>query len=211
MANVINHKERVLLLLSGGFDSAVSGWFLKRMGLTVHALHFDAKPFTDGKAFLKAKQICKVLGFKKLFVANLSVIQKAILEHCPESWLTVLSRRAMLRIASDMALKLGYKAIATGDSLGQVASQTLQNLIAIKQAAKVLVVQPLLGFDKQEIIDIAKQINVYEIASQPAMDCGLTPEKPVLRASIEKALEFERAYNAENKDLSKNIKIETIR
>lgn len=191
-------SDKVLLLLSGGFDSAVAGWFLKqKANLIVHAIHFDAQPFSDGRALIKAKQLCKVLGFKTLFVANLGVIQKAILEKCPESWLTVLSRRAMLNVASELALRHDYKAIATGDALGQVASQTLQNLITIKQASKVLVAQPLLGFDKQEIIDIAKQIGVYEIASQPAMDCGLTPKKPVLRASVEKALGFEKAYKAE--------------
>ncbi len=190
---------KALLLLSGGFDSPVAGWLLKNNfeNLTIHALHFTAVPFTDGKALEKSVKLCKLLGFKKLFIANLALIQKAILEKAPEAWLTILSRRAMLKIASKLAMDNDYKFLITGDSLGQVASQTLRNLVVINESSKVLVLRPLLFFNKQEIIELSKKAGCYEISKIKAMDCGLTPKKPVLKASLEKALQFEKVYNAE--------------
>ena len=150
---------RGLLLLSGGIDSPVAGWLALKRGVEIEALHFHSPPFTGDGALNKVRDLCRTLssygGKITLHLAPFTDIQKELRLNCPETMLITLMRRAMFRIAERLAVKRNIPALFTGESLGQVASQTLENIAAINAVINIPVLRPLIGFDKEEIIDIA--------------------------------------------------------
>jgi thiamine biosynthesis protein ThiI len=164
-----------MLLLSGGIDSPVAGYMIAKRGVSIDATYFHAPPYTSERAKQKvvdlAKLISKYTGSINLHVVNFTDIQMYIYETCPHEELTIIMRRYMMRIAEELANRSGDIALITGESIGQVASQTMQSLNCTNAVCKMPVFRPLIGFDKNEIIDISEKINTYETSVLPYEDC----------------------------------------
>jgi thiamine biosynthesis protein ThiI len=185
---------KMLVLLSGGIDSPVAAWRMGRRGADVELVHFHGQPFTDPSSIRQASDLATVLaGYHlklPLHLIPLADVQREIVTHAPASLRVVLYRRTMMRIAAALAAERGALAIVTGDSLGQVASQTMENLRSVDAAVRdTQVLRPLIGFDKQEIIDSAKAIGTFDISSRSYQDCCVLfePRSPATRASVEQA------------------------
>lgn len=175
---------KALLLLSGGFDSAVAGYLMKEKGVEVTALHFSLEPFTNNTPELKSKEIAEKFGFK-LIVVKHGRHHEEIANKCKHRYYYVLTRRLMYRIAKKIAVQEGCDFLITGENLGQVGSQTLQNMYVIDNAVKINIIRPLLTWDKHEIIEFAKKIGTYEISKGPEMCSVLGPKHPATKAKLE--------------------------
>ena len=166
---------KAMLLLSGGIDSPVAGYMIARRGVTIDATYFHAPPYTSERAKQKVVDLAKILtkytGPIRLHVVNFTDIQMAIYEKCPHDELTIIMRRYMMIIAEHFADEDKDQALITGESLGQVASQTMQSLYVTDHAATLPVFRPLIGFDKQDIIEISEKIGTYETSILPYEDC----------------------------------------
>ncbi|MFW0860687.1 MAG: tRNA uracil 4-sulfurtransferase ThiI [Dethiobacter sp.] len=179
-----------LLLLSGGIDSPVAGWFALKRGVTLEAVHFHSHPFTSERAKEKVFDLCRELarfgGKIKLHLVHFTEIQTELRLKTPERLTITLMRRMMLRIAERLAEKQGALALITGDSLGQVASQTMENINVIERVAAIPVFRPLIALDKTEIVALAKRINTYSISVRPYQDCCtiFLPEYPATRPQL---------------------------
>ena len=164
-----------MLLLSGGIDSPVAGYMIAKRGVKIDAVYFHAPPYTSERAKQKvidlAAQIAVYAGNIKLHVVNFTDIQLAIYEKCPHDELTIIMRRYMMRIAEHFAKENDDKALITGESIGQVASQTMQSLASTNAVCTIPVFRPLIAFDKQDIIDISLKIGTYETSILPYEDC----------------------------------------
>ena len=171
----VGSNGSAMLCLSGGIDSPVAGWMIAKRGVKIDAVYFHAPPYTSERAKQKvidlAKAVARYTGPIRLHVVNFTDIQLAIYDTCPHEELTIIMRRFMMRIAEHFARKDGDLGIVTGESIGQVASQTMQSLITTNAAVSMPVYRPLIGFDKSEIVDIAKQIDTYETSILPYEDC----------------------------------------
>ena len=182
---------RVIALLSGGIDSPVAACRMMRRGCLVSFVHFHGAPFLDRRTQEKAREIVKLLTrfqyASRLYVIPFGELQQEVVVNTPAPYRVILYRRLMGRIAEHLAGLEGAKAIVTGESLGQVASQTLENLTVIEEAIKLPVLRPLIGMDKEEISEQAKAIGTYEISIQPDQDCCslFVPRHPVTRATVE--------------------------
>ena len=166
---------KAMLLLSGGIDSPVAGYKVAKRGALLEATYFHAPPYTSERAKIKvmdlAKQVSTYTGPILLHVVNFTDIQLAIYEHCPHEELTIIMRRYMMRIAEALAYKHNCIGLITGESIGQVASQTLQSLVCTNEVCTLPVYRPLIAFDKQEIVDVAQEIGTYETSIEPYEDC----------------------------------------
>lgn len=166
---------KAMLLLSGGIDSPVAGYMIAKRGVRIDAVYFHAPPYTSERAKQKvvdlAKLVSRYSGSMRLFVVNFTDIQLAIYDKCPHDELTIIMRRYMMKIAEHLARENNCLGLVTGESIGQVASQTLQSLAATNEVCTMPVYRPLISFDKQEIVDIAERINTYETSIQPFEDC----------------------------------------
>ena len=166
---------KAMLLLSGGIDSPVAGYKVAKRGALLEATYFHAPPYTSERAKIKvmdlAKQVSTYTGPIMLHVVNFTDIQLAIYEHCPHEELTIIMRRYMMRIAEALAYKNNCIGLITGESIGQVASQTLQSLVCTNEVCTLPVYRPLIAFDKQEIVDVAQEIGTYETSIEPYEDC----------------------------------------
>ena len=167
---------RAMLLLSGGIDSPVAGYMIAKRGVSLNAVYFHAPPYTSERARKKVEDLAAIVGDYAgeiyLHVVNFTEIQKYIYEKCPHDELTIIMRRYMMRIAERIALEAECLALVTGESIGQVASQTMQSLMTTNEVCEQLpVFRPLIGFDKQEIVEISKKINAYETSILPFEDC----------------------------------------
>ncbi|MEE1113942.1 MAG: tRNA uracil 4-sulfurtransferase ThiI [Eubacterium sp.] len=164
-----------MLLLSGGIDSPVAGYMISKRGVQIDAVYFHAPPYTSERAKQKvvdlAKLVSKYSGQIRLHVVNFTDIQLAIYEKCPHAELTIIMRRYMMRIAEEFAKMDGSNGLITGESIGQVASQTIQSLMCTNAVCTMPVFRPLIGFDKQEIVDISQKIGTFETSIQPFEDC----------------------------------------
>lgn len=171
----IGTSGKAMLLLSGGIDSPVAGYMIAKRGVTIDAVYFHAPPYTSERAKQKvvdlAKKVAKYTGQINLHVINFTDIQLAIYEKCPHDELTIIMRRYMMRIAEDIAKESGCLGLITGESIGQVASQTMQSLLATNDVCTLPVYRPLIGFDKQEIVEISEKIDTYETSILPYEDC----------------------------------------
>jgi thiamine biosynthesis protein ThiI len=181
----------VVTLLSGGIDSPVAAHMMLERGTDVLALHMDNRPYGGLEHQLtKVRQLAgrleRISGRKiRLFVAPHGGSHAVIMERCKPNLHCVLCRRLMLRVAGELGKREGASAIVTGESLGQVASQTLPNIAAEYPAAPLPILRPLIGLDKQEIVEIAKRIGTYELSIQPGGCCTAVPQRPATKASIE--------------------------
>lgn len=171
----IGTAGKAMLLLSGGIDSPVAGYMVAKRGVTLEATYFHAPPYTSERAKQKvvdlAKKVAKYSGAIKLNVVNFTEPQLYIYETCPHEELTIIMRRYMMRIAEHLAKESGCLGLITGESIGQVASQTLQSLYTTNEVCTLPVYRPLIAFDKQDIIDLSCQIDTYETSIQPFEDC----------------------------------------
>lgn len=164
-----------MLLLSGGIDSPVAGYMIAKRGVTLDAVYFHAPPYTSERAKQKvvdlAKLVAKYSGPIRLHVVNFTDIQLYIYDKCPHEELTIIMRRYMMKTAEEFAKKDGCLGLITGESIGQVASQTIHSLAATNDVCTMPVFRPVIGFDKQEIVDVALKINTYETSILPYEDC----------------------------------------
>ena len=171
----VGTNGKAMLLLSGGIDSPVAGYMISKRGVKLSATYFHAPPYTSERAKQKvvdlAKLVAKYSGPMELNIVNFTDIQLYIYEKCPHEELTIIMRRYMMKIAEELALQSGCLGLITGESIGQVASQTMQSLMATNEVCTLPVYRPLIGFDKQEIVDVAEKINTYETSIQPFEDC----------------------------------------
>lgn len=166
---------KAMLLLSGGIDSPVAGYMVAKRGVQIDATYFHAPPYTSERAKQKvvdlAKQVARYAGPVTLNVVNFTDIQMAIYEKCPHDELTIIMRRYMMKIAEELGRRSGCIGLVTGESIGQVASQTMQSLYCTNAVCTMPVFRPVIGFDKQEIIDLSEKIGTYETSIQPFEDC----------------------------------------
>lgn len=194
---------RAMVLLSGGLDSPVAAHYALKRGLNVKFVHFHSIPYTSKASLAKVTQLVAALkkykASGKIFSVPFARAQKEIMLNCPDNLRIILYRRLMLRIAQAVARKNRAQALITGDSLGQVASQTLENLSVVGQACDLLLLRPLIGMDKEEIMQKAREIGTYDISILPHDDCctRLMPKKPELRAKLEDVLAAEKNLDIE--------------
>ena len=186
----IGTNGKAMLLLSGGIDSPVAGYMIAKRGVKIDAVYFHAPPYTSERAKQKvvdlAKLVARYSGPIPLHVVNFTDIQLYIYEKCPHEELTIIMRRYMMRIAEAIAKETGCLALITGESIGQVASQTVQSLAATNEVCTMPVFRPVIGFDKQEIVDISEKIQTYETSIQPYEDCCtiFVAKHPVTKPNI---------------------------
>ncbi len=180
----VSSSGRAMILISGGLDSPVAAYMMAKRGLALSAVHFVSPPYTSDRALQKVETLCEKLtaytGKIKFYCVPFTEIQEAIKEHCPEELFTVIMRRIMMRVATILAKKEEIRALVTGESLAQVASQTLDALHCTDVATDLVVLRPLIGMDKTEIIDIAYKIDTFETSILPYEDCCtvFTPKHP---------------------------------
>lgn len=171
----VGTSQKATLLLSGGIDSPVAGFLMAKRGAMINAVYFHAPPYTSERAKQKVVDLAKIIagyaGSIRLYVVNFTDIQMCIYDNAPHDELTIIMRRYMMKIAESFAEKEGSLALITGESLGQVASQTMESIHVTDEAANMPVFRPLIGLDKQEIIDIAERIDTYETSILPYEDC----------------------------------------
>ncbi len=186
----IGTNGKAMLLLSGGIDSPVAGYMIAKRGVCIDAVYFHAPPYTSERAKQKvvdlAKLVSRYSGPMNLYVVNFTDIQLYIYDQCPHDELTIIMRRYMMKIAERIAKDTGSLALITGESIGQVASQTVHSLAATNEVCTMPVFRPVIGFDKQEIVDISHKINTYETSILPYEDCCtiFVAKHPVTKPNI---------------------------
>ncbi len=197
----VGTNGRGLLLLSGGIDSPVAGFMMAKRGVEISGVHYHSYPFTSERAEEKVKNLAEILslyaGPIKLYSVNILAIQKELNAKCPEDEMTILSRRFMMRIAERIAKGNGIDALITGENLGQVASQTINGISVINAVVDMPILRPLIGFDKVDIIDLAKEIETYETSILPYEDCCtlFLPDHPVTRPKLKNIEKSEENLN----------------
>ncbi len=195
----VGTNGKATILLSGGIDSPVAGFMIAKRGVELEAVHFHSHPYTSDRAKEKvidlAKQMSKYCGKIRLHVVPFTKIQLDIIEKCPENYLTVIMRRLMMRIAEKISNREGSAALITGESIGQVASQTMESLVCTDNAVNVPVFRPCIGMDKEEIVTISKKIGTYETSILPYEDCCtiFVPKHPKTKPQLAEIIEAEKA------------------
>ena len=204
-----------LLMLSGGIDSPVAGYMALKRGVRLEAIYFDAPPHTSEAAKNKvinlAKKLADYSGYVKLHVINFTEVEENILKNCPRDYLITIMRRMMYRISETIAIRNNCKCLVNGESIGQVASQTLTSMSAIGRVVKLPVIRPVACLDKLDIIDIAEKINTYDISIEPYEDCCtiFVPDHPVINPEPELCEEYEKNFNWQDM-IKKCIEEETV-
>lgn len=197
----VGSSGKALLMLSGGIDSPVAGYMMSKRGLVVDCIHYISPPYTSERAQMKVEKLCELMtefsGDTRFYCVPFTEIQEALRDNCPEEYFTVLMRRLMVKIANKICGRDGYGAIITGESLAQVASQTLPALYCTNAAAEFPVFRPLIGMDKIEITEISRKIGSYETSIMPYEDCCtvFSPKHPRTHPKIEDVLAAEQSYD----------------
>ena len=193
-----------MLMLSGGIDSPVAGYLALKRGVRIEGVYFESPPHTSEAAKNKVMELTRKLtnysGYVKLHVVNFTNIQETIYKNIPHEYLITIMRRMMYRISERLAKRNNCKVIINGESIGQVASQTLTSMASINSVTNMPVIRPVACLDKLEIIDIAKRIDTYETSILPFEDCCtiFVPEHPVINPTIEKCLEYEKLIDVDS-------------
>jgi thiamine biosynthesis protein ThiI len=200
----VGTNGRALLLLSGGIDSPVAGYMMAKRGVKIEALHFESFPYTSERAREKVLELASILaeyaGEVRVHIVSLTHVQEELVKHCEEDYFTLLLRRYMMTIAERVAKYKGCTALVTGESLGQVASQTMQALGVTDSAVKDMpVFRPCIGMDKEEIVTISRKMGAFETSIQPYEDCCtvFTPKHPKTKPELEKVLVQENKVDFE--------------
>lgn len=194
----VGSNGKAMLLLSGGIDSPVAGYMIAKRGVKIDAVYFHAPPYTSDRAKQKvidlARLVSRYTGPVYLHVINFTDIQLAIYEKCPHDELTIIMRRYMMRIAEKIAKDTGCLGLITGESIGQVASQTIQSLAVTNEVCTLPVFRPLIGFDKMDIVEISERINTYETSILPYEDCCtiFVAKHPVTKPNLKVIKNHER-------------------
>ncbi|MDE7311045.1 MAG: tRNA 4-thiouridine(8) synthase ThiI [Eubacterium sp.] len=216
----VGSAGRAMLLLSGGIDSPVAGYMVAKRGVKIDAVYFHAPPYTSERAKQKvvdlAKEIAKYTGPIRLHILNFTQIQLSIYEKCPHDQLTIIMRRYMMKLAEHFAKEEECLGLVTGESIGQVASQTMHSLAVTNEVCTLPVYRPLIGMDKQEIIDIAQKIGTYETSILPFEDCCtiFVAKHPVTKPNLKSILKSEshlsgiHAMMKEAVDTAETIRVE---
>ncbi|MBR6614768.1 MAG: tRNA 4-thiouridine(8) synthase ThiI [Lachnospiraceae bacterium] len=210
----IGTAGKAMLLLSGGIDSPVAGWMVAKRGVTIEATYFHAPPYTSERAKQKvvdlAKLVAKYTGPIKLNIVNFTDIQLYIYDQCPHDELTIIMRRYMMRIAEEIAKESDCLALITGESIGQVASQTMPSLAVTNEVCEMPVIRPLIAFDKQDIVDISVKIDTFETSTLPYEDCCtiFVAKHPVTKPNLKRIKKSEEKL-AEKIDEMMKTAIET--
>ncbi len=216
----VGTNGKAMLMLSGGIDSPVAGWMVAKRGVGIDAIYYHSHPYTSDRAKQKvidlAKLVSRYTGRIKLHVVPFTEIQLAIYEQCPHEELTIIMRRVMMRIAERVAIQNQCQALITGESIGQVASQTIQSLVATNSVCTIPVFRPLVAFDKQDIIHLSEQIGTYETSILPYEDCCtiFVAKHPVTKPSLKVIEQSEkRLENLEMKieDAISQIEVISVR
>ena len=186
----VGTSGRALLLLSGGIDSPVAGCMLAKRGVMISAIHFEAPPYTSERALMKVEKLAKKMseycGRISFYTVPFTKIQEEIRNNCPEEYFTLIMRRLMMEIAQRIAEQQGLQALVTGESLGQVASQTMAAMVTTDAVCRMPVFRPCIGMDKKEIIDISYKLGTFEISIEPYEDCCtvFTPRHPKTKPTL---------------------------
>ena len=180
-----------VLLLSGGFDSPIAGHLMARQGLGLVAAHFSLEPITDDAAEVKSRVLCRIIGVPTLYVVRVGEAFAEVAHAANRRFYFILTKRIMVRLADVIGDREGAEVLVTGENLGQVSSQTLASLRAIDAVARRPIIRPLIGFDKQEIVDRAKAIGTYEVSKGPEICDLLGPPRPATHARLDQILEEE--------------------
>ncbi|MDD2238273.1 MAG: tRNA 4-thiouridine(8) synthase ThiI [Bacilli bacterium] len=204
-----------LLMLSGGIDSPVAGYYALKRGIRIEAIYFESPPHTSlnakNKVLSLARELSKYGGYVKVHIVNFTKIQEAIYKNCPHEYMITIMRRIMYRISERLSYKINAKVLINGESVGQVASQTLTSMRVINEVVKIPVLRPLACFDKIEIINVAKNINTYDISILPYEDCCtiFVPDHPVINPISSLAEEYEKLIPYEEliNEALKNIEV----
>ncbi|MBE6875873.1 MAG: tRNA 4-thiouridine(8) synthase ThiI [Ruminococcus sp.] len=200
----VGSSGKALLLLSGGIDSPVAGYMMAKRGIHISAIHFVSPPYTSDRARIKVEQLCQKLtpycGDIHFYCVPFTEIQEELKKRCPEEYFTILMRRLMMIIAQEIAKKEEALALVTGESVGQVASQTLQAMVCTDAVCNCPVFRPLIGMDKTEIIEISRKIDTFDISVQPYEDCCtvFTPRHPKIRPHLEDVEKAQEKGNFDN-------------
>ena len=193
-----------ILMLSGGIDSPVAGYLALKRGVDIECLYFESPPHTSTQAKNKVLKLASTLnnysGHIKVHIVPFTEIQEEIYKKCPDTYMITIMRRMMYKIAAKYAEKIGAKVIINGESIGQVASQTLDSMVCINSVTNIPVIRPVACFDKLEIIDIAKKIDTYDTIILPYEDCCtiFVPKHPVINPKLDKCLEYEKNLDVLN-------------
>ena len=197
----VGSNGNALLLLSGGIDSPVAAFMMAKRGLRVDAVHFQSPPYTSERALMKVETLCGKLteycGDIRFYCVPFTEIQEALRDNCSGDYFTVIMRRLMLKIANALCEKGSYGALITGESVGQVASQTLAAISCTDKAAEYPVLRPLVGMDKKEIIEVARRIDTFETSILPYEDCCtvFTPKHPKTKPLLKDVLAEEEKFD----------------
>ncbi|MBR6923719.1 MAG: tRNA 4-thiouridine(8) synthase ThiI [Oscillospiraceae bacterium] len=195
----VGSSGNAMLLISGGIDSPVAGYMMAKRGIHVSSVHFISPPYTSERARIKVEQLCEKItaycGDMAFFCVPFTEIQEAIKDNCPEEYFTIIMRRLMMEIAQRLCEREKCQALITGESVGQVASQTLSAIACTDAVCRMPVFRPLIGMDKTEIIEISRKIDTFDISIQPYEDCCtvFTPKHPKTKPTVE---EIEKAQNS---------------
>lgn len=206
------------ILISGGIDSPVAAWMMAKRGLELTAIHFASPPYTSERAEQKVAdlltKVSEYAGRMNMFTVPFARVQEEIMAKCPEEFFTIIMRRFMMRISEKIAKQEYCSALITGESLGQVASQTIQAIVCTDQASEMPVFRPLIGMDKIDIIEISRKIDTFDISIQPFEDCCtvFTPKHPRTRPELPAVLEAEAALDCEAliEECVRNVKLTKI-
>ncbi|PWA11147.1 tRNA 4-thiouridine(8) synthase ThiI [Pueribacillus theae] len=199
----VGSAGKVMLMLSGGIDSPVAGYLAMKRGVRLEAVHFHSPPFTSERAKKKVEdltqKLCQYGGKIQLHIVPFTVTQQEIKKNVPDNYSMTIMRRMMLRVTEELARKRGALAIATGESLGQVASQTIESMHTINAVTNMPILRPLISMDKVEIMDIAHKIDTYEISIRPYEDCCtiFLPTAPKTKPKLDRAMAFEQSLDIE--------------
>ena len=199
----VGTNGKAMLLLSGGIDSPVAGYMIAKRGVQLEGIHFESFPYTSERArekvFELAREVAQYAGSFQLHVVSLTHIQEELVKHCDEDYFTLLLRRYMMAIADRMAHKHGCGGLITGESLGQVASQTMQAIGVTDPMTTLPVFRPCIGLDKEEIIQVARKIGTFQTSIQPYEDCCtvFTPKHPRTKPVLSKVIEQEQKLDFE--------------
>jgi len=205
----VGSSGRAMLLLSGGIDSPVAGYLISKRGVSLDAVYFHAPPYTSERAKQKVVDLAKIIsrysGPIRLHVVNFTDIQMKIYETCPHDELTIIMRRYMMRIAQELAEKNGLLGLVTGESIGQVASQTMQSMLVTNEVCRIPVYRPLCAFDKLDIVAISEKIGAYETSILPYEDCCtiFVAKHPVTKPKLDRIIRSERKLEGTIEELYK--------
>lgn len=215
----VGSSGEALLLLSGGIDSPVAGYMMAKRGLHISAIHYVSPPYTSERAKMKVEKLCEIIseycGNIRFYCVPFTEIQEKIRDKCPEELFTIIMRRLMMEIAQRIAEKNGLEALITGESVGQVASQTMSAIACTDAAARIPVFRPVIGMDKSEIVTISRKIDTFETSIEPYEDCCtvFTPKHPKTKPQLDEVLKAQAMFDFEPliEEAVKNTTVEVFK